>query len=100
MSDAGVTPAVAALPRRLDAAGIARARRLRAFLVTPVALIGTALVGVVVLVALTAPALAPYSPVAQIAKPLLPPGAEHLLGTDEFGRDELSRLIWGARVSL
>ena len=100
MSDAGVTPAVSALPRRLDAAGSARARSLRAFLGMPVALIGAALVGVVVLVALTAPALAPYSPVAQIAKPLLPPGADYLLGTDEFGRDELSRLIWGARVSL
>jgi peptide/nickel transport system permease protein len=57
-------------------------------------------VGIVVMVALTAPLLAPYNPVSQIAKPLLPPGGTHLLGTDEFGRDELSRLIWGARVSL
>jgi peptide/nickel transport system permease protein len=57
-------------------------------------------VGIVVTVALTAPVLAPYNPVSQIAKPLLPPGGTHLLGTDEFGRDELSRLIWGARVSL
>jgi peptide/nickel transport system permease protein len=65
-----------------------------------VAVIGGALVGAVVLVALLAPVLAPYDPVAQIAKPLLPPGAEFLAGTDEFGRDELSRLIWGARVSL
>ena len=54
----------------------------------------------VVLVALAAPVLAPHDPVAQIAKPLLPPGRDFLAGTDEFGRDELSRLIHGARVSL
>jgi peptide/nickel transport system permease protein len=77
-------------------------RRLRAAVArTPVALIGATMVALVVLVALAAPALAPFDPVAQIAKPLLRPGAPgHLLGTDEFGRDELSRLIWGARVSL
>src|SRR5262245_48051278 len=98
MSDAGAAPAVAALPRGLDPARAARARWRRT--VTPVALIGAALVGIVVAVALAAPVLAPHPPAAQIAKPLLPPGATHLLGTDEFGRDELSRLIWGARVSL
>ncbi len=51
-------------------------------------------------IALAAPVLAPHDPVAQIAKPLLPPGPGFVAGTDEFGRDELSRLIWGARVSL
>ena len=100
MSDAGAAPAVAALPRGLDPARAARARFRRTLARTPVALIGAILVAVVVLVALLAPVLAPYPPAAQIAKPLLPPGATHLLGTDEFGRDELSRLIWGARVSL
>jgi len=100
MTDAGATPAVAALPRGLDPADVARARFFRSVARTPVAIIGAALVGCVVVVALAAPALAPYSPVAQIAKPLLPPGATHLLGTDEFGRDELSRLVWGTRVSL
>jgi peptide/nickel transport system permease protein len=99
MSEAGTAPAVA-LPRGLDPARAARARLLRTLWGTPVALIGAALVGVVVVVALTAPVLAPYAPAAQIAKPLLPPGSTYLLGTDEFGRDELSRLIWGARVSL
>lgn len=100
MSDAGAAPAVAVLPRGLDPARAARARFRRALSRTPVALMGGTLVAIVVLVALTAPLLAPYPPAAQIAKPLLPPGAVHLLGTDEFGRDELSRLIWGARVSL
>jgi peptide/nickel transport system permease protein len=100
MSDGGTAPAVAALPRGLDPARAARARFRRALSRTPVALIGGALVGIVIAVAITAPVLAPHDPVAQIAKPLLPPGSPHLLGTDEFGRDELSRLIWGARVSL
>ena len=100
MSDGHATPAVAVLSRGLDPAQAARARALRAVWRTPVAIIGAMLVGLVVAVALTAPVLAPFSPVAQIAKPLLPPGGQYLLGTDEFGRDELSRLIWGARVSL
>ena len=84
-------------------AGTARPRgqRLaRALRRTPVAVIGGVVVGLVVLVAAVAPWLAPYDPVAQVAKPLLPPGGTHLAGTDEFGRDELSRLIFGARISL
>ena len=100
MSDGHATPAVHVLSRGLDPAQAARARALRAVWRTPVAIIGATLVGLVVAVALMAPVLAPFSPVAQIAKPLLPPSGQHLLGTDEFGRDELSRLIWGARVSL
>lgn len=53
------------------------------------------------LVALFAPVLAPDSPDAQnLLGRLKPPSAEHWLGTDDFGRDVLSRLIYGARVSL
>src|SRR5262245_32794407 len=100
MSDGQAAPAVAALARGLDPTRAARARFRRALSRTPVALIGGTLVGIVVAVAIVAPVLAPHEPAAQIAKPLLPPGAPYLLGTDEFGRDELSRLIWGARVSL
>jgi peptide/nickel transport system permease protein len=99
MSEAGAAPAVA-LPRAAAAGPDRRVRLLRALRRTPVALIGSVTVAIVVLVALAAPVLAPYDPVAQIAKPLLPPGREFLAGTDEFGRDELSRLIYGARVSL
>ena len=54
-------------------------------------------------VAALAPWLAPLSPSAQFSEHVLKgPGAggKHLLGTDEFGRDLLSRVIWGARVSL
>lgn len=51
--------------------------------------------------AVLGPALAPADPVAQdLSRRLEPPGREHLLGTDEFGRDVLSRLIHGTRISL
>ncbi len=66
----------------------------------PAVVLGGLLVTAVVLLALTAPIISPYHPHAQIARPLLPPGEQHLLGTDEFGRDLLSRVVWGARSSL
>jgi peptide/nickel transport system permease protein len=66
----------------------------------PIVIIGGALILVVVLLALGAQLIAPSSPVAQIAQPLLPPGHGYLAGTDELGRDEFSRVIYGARVSL
>jgi peptide/nickel transport system permease protein len=50
-----------------------------------------------VLVAVLAPWLAPYNPLEQnIVVRLEPPSAEYLLGTDSYGRDVLSRLIYGA----
>lgn len=62
---------------------------------------GLALVLVIGLSALAAPWLSPYAPEAQsIAERLRPPSAAHWLGTDGFGRDLLSRLLWGGRVSL
>jgi peptide/nickel transport system permease protein len=52
-------------------------------------------------VAIGAPWLAPYDPLEQnLAAALLPPGGAHLLGTDNFGRDLLSRIIWGTRLDL
>src|SRR5438034_6044618 len=65
--------------------------------------IGVAMAVAMVVMAAAAPLLAPLSPSAQFADAVLKgPGAQdrHLLGTDEFGRDILSRIIWGARVSL
>jgi peptide/nickel transport system permease protein len=65
------------------------------------ALFGAAVLASFAVVALLAPWLAPYSPTAQnLPASLQPPGPVHLLGTDEFGRDILSRLIYGTRVSL
>jgi peptide/nickel transport system permease protein len=103
MSDVGASPTArpaVAPPGVLAAARPGRARLAAALRRTPVAVLGGVAVAVVVLVALAAPWLAPHDPVAQIAKPLLRPGPDYLAGTDEFGRDELSRLIFGARVSL
>jgi peptide/nickel transport system permease protein len=66
----------------------------------PIGMMGAVVVALVILVAIFAPYVAPYSPTAQASKRLLEPSAEHLLGTDEIGRDVLSRVIFGARVSL
>lgn len=65
------------------------------------ALAGGAIVAGVFLTAVTAPLLSPYDPAfIDVGKILIPPGPGHLLGTDELGRDVLSRMIWGARISL
>ena len=62
---------------------------------------GLVIVGVIVFAALAANYLAPYDPLAQeLANRLQGPTSAHLLGTDKFGRDILSRIIWGSRVSL
>jgi peptide/nickel transport system permease protein len=65
--------------------------------------IGLAMAALMIVVAAAAPLIAPLSPSAQFSDSVLKgPGVveRHLLGTDEFGRDILSRIIWGARVSL
>ncbi|WP_270937710.1 ABC transporter permease [Falsiroseomonas oryzae] len=76
-------------------------RALRRFFRHRLAVFGLVVVVGFILVALLAPWIAPYDPIetswARIRKP---PSAEHWFGTDENGRDVLSRLIWGARASL
>ena len=67
----------------------------------PLAAAGAAIVLGLVLVAALAPWLAPESPVGQdLGRRLLPPSGDHWMGTDELGRDILSRVIWGARITL
>ena len=62
---------------------------------------GGLIVGLFVAVALLAPVLAPYEPLrGRLVDRLQPPGASHWLGTDELGRDVLSRVLYGARISL
>ena len=62
---------------------------------------GLIVVLLLVLLSLAAPLLAPYNPYAQnLADRLRPPSAQHWLGTDELGRDILSRLLYGGRVTL
>ena len=67
----------------------------------PLATVGVVLVAIFVLCAIFAPWIAPQDP-AYIDLPnrLQSPSAHHLAGTDELGRDILSRLIWGARISM
>ncbi|HVO24155.1 MAG TPA: ABC transporter permease [Candidatus Margulisiibacteriota bacterium] len=65
--------------------------------------VGGVMVALMVLAALAAPWLAPFDPLKAVAPSFgdpAPPGLPFLLGTDELGRDVLSRLLYGARVSL
>src|SRR5215467_878811 len=79
--------------RRWDALRRAARARLAPF--------GAAVLLTAVIVALAAPLLSPYDPLAQnLGNSLARPGRAHWLGTDNVGRDVLSRVIWGTRVSL
>ncbi len=62
--------------------------------------LGATTLALIAVVALLAPLIAPHDPWALLGTPLSPPGSEYLLGTDLLGRDLLSGLIHGARVSL
>jgi len=63
--------------------------------------VGFVLCVILIILALGAPWLAPYNPAAQnLPARLVPPSAAHWMGTDELGRDVLSRVIYGARVSM
>ncbi len=67
------------------------------------ALAGLMTVIALYLIAFLAPLIAPYDPIVQgdlTTTAYLPPGADHWMGTDQFGRDMLSRIIYGARISL
>ncbi|RUS46590.1 ABC transporter permease [Cohnella sp. AR92] len=64
-------------------------------------MIGAIILGVLILVAFIGPLLSPYDPYAmKVLDRLKPPSAAHWLGTDEFGRDLLTRVLYGARVSM
>jgi len=66
----------------------------------PRLIVGGAVIGLLVLVAMLAPLLAPADPLEMGPSLLAPPSREHLLGTDSFGRDVLTRLLYGSRISL
>jgi len=81
-------------------------RVLRELLRRKLAVFGLAVIALIVVMALLAPVITPYSPDAQLFDGLtlegapLPPGATFILGTDLLGRDLFSRLVYGARTSL
>ena len=64
-------------------------------------MVGSAIIGVILICAIFAPLVAPYSPFdLDVAAMLRAPDRAHLLGTDELGRDVLSRTIYGAQISM
>jgi peptide/nickel transport system permease protein len=72
----------------------------REILRRPKVLIGVAILLVMVAISVLAPLLAPYDPTASSVMFLSPPGPENWLGTDELGRDILSRMVYGGQSSL
>jgi peptide/nickel transport system permease protein len=64
------------------------------------AMVGLAIIVILVLMAIFAARIAPYDPLAHSRDSLKPPSFKHLMGTDMFGRDLLSRVISGSRISL
>lgn len=72
----------------------------RRFHQPPALVLGLALLSVITVLALFAPVLAPFDPFASVGTPLRPPSLRHWFGTDDLGRDILSRVIYGGRVSL
>lgn len=90
------------LARDLANAGVVRQRGFwRGLLASPSGVIGLALVGVLIITAALAPLIAPYNPLQMAAGPrLAPPSLAHPMGTDQFGRDVLSRVVHGARLTL
>jgi peptide/nickel transport system permease protein len=90
------------LPAGGGKAGRGRLRGLvRVFNRNKLSWVGLGLLVVILLLALAAPLIAPYDPIGQsIANRLKPPSADFLMGTDPYGRDVFSRVLYGARISL
>jgi peptide/nickel transport system permease protein len=73
----------------------------RRFLRNKLSVIGALIIVALFIIAVFAPIISPYDPTSiDVYNVLSPPSKEHILGTDELGRDLLSRIIWGSRVSL
>jgi len=87
--------------RRQAALGLAY-RRWRRFRGNPLSVFGFSILVLLVIVAIIGPWIAPHDPLRQVLSDrLLPPGsASHWLGTDQLGRDILSRIIYGSRLTL
>lgn len=66
----------------------------------PLGMVGAFIVLILVLTGVFAPLLAPYGPKEAAFRSYLPPSGTFLMGTDHLGRDILSRIVWGARLSL
>ncbi len=62
--------------------------------------IGVIILAFYIFLAIFAPLISPYDPTVRVGRALQPPSSEHLFGTDNLGRDVLSRVIYGARIAL
>jgi peptide/nickel transport system permease protein len=85
-----------------EAEATSRSARRRDRWRNPLLLIGSAILAAIVLFVIVYPVISPYDPTAPdfSRTPLAPPSREHLLGTDNFGRDILTRLAYAGRVDL
>jgi peptide/nickel transport system permease protein len=73
----------------------------RELLGSPTSAFGLVVITILLLTALLAPVIAPYDPnIINLGNALQPPSAAHWFGTDELGRDILSRIVYGTRISL
>jgi peptide/nickel transport system permease protein len=95
------TPTGALPPPAVEASPGPLRRFLRRFRRQRLAMLALLGLGVLAVVALLAPVLAPYEPAAtDVPNQFTPPGGGYVLGTDDLGRDALSRLLYGTRISL
>lgn len=101
MGAADVRPRTVALADRRPKPRTMRSLVWQRFRRNPLALAGAAVLVLLALVAVTAPLITPYDPDAVAPRTALQsPNSDHWLGTDDLGRDVLSRLIYAARISL
>lgn len=97
-NSSGVVASAGPASRKRDSSSY---RAIRVLMQNPVAVISAVVLVLLAFTAIGAPWLAPYEPNRpSLGERLQPPSAEHWFGTDHYGRDVLSRTIWGARVSL
>ncbi len=89
-------------PASLLQANLGRSYRIvLALMRNPLAVVGAFIIFVLIITAMFAPLIAPFSPIGQdLGNRLQPPGGTHWMGTDELGRDIFSRIVYGARITL
>lgn len=90
-----------AAPTTVAAQRAQRRRLISRALANPLSLAGLLIIGLLILMAVIAPWLSPYDPIqTNVPRRLEAPSGEHLFGTDQLGRDILSRILYGTRISL
>ena len=89
------------MPLRIQGYGWVEMGFIKQLVRNKLALMGGIVVVILFAVSFLAPYISPYNPdTINVKEILMPPSSHHLLGTDELGRDVLSRMIWGSRISL